>query len=368
MLKQYCSRLRTNLFNENLDKVKAMKIRSLVARAALAGTMVLAGWLVSTRGTSLTLAQGAKPAQSNLSSEEQAMLKTIAAAPDPAARLKAVDALIKKHPKTSARERVAREMADQIADVKDAAQKATLAQQYQAIFTEPSEQQMFAPVLIDALAGANRPEDAFAAGSEYLKQNPDSFGVLVQMVSIGTEQAKQKNAKFIPQSLAYATHAIELAEADKKPDDMDVEAWKKYKATGLPSLYQSMGLMNLVKGDRAEAKVRLAKAAALAPADAFNYVLLTGILNDEYQDAAKHYQGMPNGAARDEELKKVLSTLDSVIDGYAHAVALSEGSERLAGVRKQYLEDLEAYYKYRHNNSTAGMQELIDKYKVPAKP
>jgi hypothetical protein len=28
----------------------------------------------------------------------------------------------------------------------------------------------------------------------------------------------------------------------------------------------------------------------------------------------------------------------------------------------------EAYYKYRHNNSTAGMQELINKYKVTPSP
>ena len=345
-----------------------MKIKSLVARAAFALTVALTTCLVSASVPSLTLAQGAKPAQSNLSSDEQNMLKAIEAAPDPAAKLKAVEVLIKKHPKTTARDRVARQTADQIADLKDAAQKVTLAQQYAGIFTEPSEQQMIGPILIDALAAANRFEDAFTSGAEFLKTNPDSVPVLVQLVSIGTEQAKQKNPKFIPQSLQYGAHAIELVEADKKPAEMDDAGWKAYKSTGLPSLYQSMGLMNLVKGDRTEAKIRLAKAAELAPTDAFNYLLITGILNDEYQAVAKHYQASANGPAKDEELKKVLATLDSVIDSYAHTIALAEGIERLAPVRKQYLEDLEAYYKYRHNNSTAGMQELINKYKVPAKP
>jgi hypothetical protein len=343
-----------------------MKIKSLVARAAFALTVALAGCLVA-GVTSLTLAQGAKPAQSNLSSDEQDMLKAIAAAPDPAAKLKAVEALIKKHPKTTVRDRVARQTADQIADLKDAAQKVTLAQQYAGIFTEPSEQQMIQPILIDAFAGANRFDEAFATGAEFLKTNPDSLWVLVQLVSIGTEQAKQRNAKFIPQSLQYGAHAIELVEADKKPADMDDAGWKTYKSTGLPSLYQSMGLMNLVKGDRTEAKARLTKAAELAPTDPFNYLLITGILNDEYQAVAKHYQSTANGPAKDAELKTVLATLDSVIDSYAHTIALAEGIERLAAVRKQYLDDLEAYYKYRHNNSTAGMQELINKYKVPAK-
>jgi len=296
------------------------------------------------------------------------MLKAIMAAPDPAAKLKAVEVLIKKHPKTSVRERVAREAANQIADVKDAAQKLTLAQQYAGIFTEPSEQEMIMPLLIEAFAAAKRFDEAFASGAEFLTRNPDSLYVLVQLATVGTEQAKQKNPKFVPQSLQYGTHAIELLEADKKPGNMDDAGWLKFKNIELPSLYQSMGLLNLVKGDRDGAKTRLAKAAELAPADAFNHLLIAGILNDEYQDAAKRYQSMPSGSAKDEELKKILAFLDQVIDAYAHTIALAEGNERLAPVRQQYLQDLEAYYKYRHNGSTAGMQQLIDRYKAPAKP
>jgi len=108
----------------------------------------------------------------------------------------------------------------------------------------------------------------------------------------------------------------------------------------------------------------LAKAAEVAPTDPFNYLLLAGILNEEYQDAATHYQSMPNGPAKDEEMKKILASLDQVIDAYAQTIALAEGNERLAPARQQYLHDLESYYKYRHNNSTEGMQQLIDKYKV----
>ena len=318
--------------------------------------------------TASVLAQGGKSAQPSLSADEQKMIAAITAATDPAARLKAVEALIKKHPKTSARGRVAREAADQIADLKDATQKVTLAQQYAGIFTEPAEQQMIMPVLIEGLAAANRVVEAFARGTEFLKGNPDSLFVLVGLMALGTDQAKQKNPKFIQESLQYATHAIELIEADKKPVDLDDAGWKKYKSSALPSVYQSMGLLNLVKGDRDGAKTRLGKAAELAPTDPFNYLLLAGILNDEYQEAARRYQSMPSGPPKDEELKKILAFLDQVIDAYAHTIALAEGNERLAPARQQYLQDLEAYYKYRHNNSTAGMQQLIDKYKAPAKP
>ena len=341
-----------------------MRINLLLARVALASTFVAVSCVVSVSLTSSVRAQGAKSGQPNISSGEQTLLKGISAAPNPAAKLKAAAELIKKYPKSSARPRVASEMADQIGGVANAPEKISLAQEYQSVFTDPSEQEMIIPILIEAFVGATRFDEAFSTGAGFLKSNPDSLPVLVQLMLVGTDQAKQKNTKFIPQSLQYATHAIELIEADKNPAYMDDAGWKKYKATMLPSLYQSMGLLNLVKGDSGEAKVRLAKAAEMAPADPFNYLLLAGILNEEYQDGATRYKGMPNGPAKDQELKKVLAALDQVIDAYAHTIALAEGSARLQVVRQQFLEDLESYYKYRHNNSTAGMQQLIDKYKI----
>jgi len=60
--------------------------------------------------------------------------------------------------------------------------------------------------------------------------------------------------------------------------------------------------------------------------------------------------------------------LDSVIDAYAHMVALSEGKAQFQQVRQEYFQDLETYYKYRHHNSTEGLQQLIDTYKVASKP
>ncbi len=311
--------------------------------------------------TGSALAQSGQP---RVSADEQKLVQGIMSAPDAAAKMKGVVEFIKKYPKSGLRTQVAAGAAEQIAGLKDAAEKLSFVQQYQGIFNEPNEQGLIMPALIDAYAASQRPDEAFAKGSEFLTRNPDSVRVLTALMQAGIDQAKQKNLKFISQSLQYGAHAIELIETDKKPADMDDAGWKKYKTTVLPSLYQSMGVLNLVKGDRAETKSRLLKAAELAPTDAFNYLLLGGVLNEEYQDAAKRYQNMAAGPAKDEELKKALSSLDQVIDALAHMVALSEGNAPLQGARQQSLQDLEAYYKYRHNNSTAGMQQLIDKYKI----
>jgi len=352
-------------------KGESMKIKSSVTRV-----LVMSAILISALGSSSGIAfsaraqgrGGGRPGAQNLSPEEQNLAKGIMTAADPAAKLKAAADLIKKYPKTSIRPRVAQALFDQIRAVTDASQKANLAQEYQKIFDQPSEQEMIMPVLIDADAAANQPEQAFAKGSEFLSHNPDSLNVLVDLMSLGTDLAKKQNPKFLSQSLQYGAHAIELIEADKKPANMDDAAWKQYKTTVVPSVYQSMGLLNLVKGDQAEAKARFMKASELAPSDAFNFLMLAGMLNDEYQNEAKHFQSMPAGPAKNDELKKAQSMLDTVIDAYAHAIALAESNANMQQVRTQYLHDLEAYYRYRHNNSTEGMQQLIDKYKPPAKP
>ena len=303
----------------------------------------------------------------NLSPEERNLVQNIMSATDPAAKMKAIADLIKKYPKTEVRPRVAQSAADQIADLKDANQRLIFAQQYQTIFTQPAEEELIAPVLIGAYADTNQPDQAFTKGADFLLRHPDSLRVLVELLSIGTNQAKKQNGKFVAQSIQYGTHAAELFEADKKPTGVDDARWKDYKNSTLPGVYQSLGLLYFASGNRAEAKARYAKASQLAPSDPFNFVMLGGLSNQDYQDAAKHFQAMPAGPAREEELKKVQAMLDQVIDAYAHAVALSEGNAALQQVRQQYLSDLEAYYKYRHNGSTEGMQQLIDKYK-PAKP
>ena len=313
----------------------------------------------------------AQQAQTNppaLSADEQKLASNIMSAKDAAGKLNAAAELIKKHPKTSIRLRVAGNMANEVANVKDNTQKLTLAQQLESIFNDPAEIDIVGPVIVQAYADANQPDQAFAKGAELLSHAPDALTLLVQLAATGGEQAKKQNAKFVPQSIQYTTHAIELMEGDKKPADIDDARWSQYKAQTLPGLYQTRGLLNLAKGDKAEAKANYLKASQLNPADAYNFVMLAAMLNDEYQAEAKQYQSLPAGATRDQQLKKVQGLLDSVIDAYARAIALSEGNAALQQIRQQYAEDLASYYKYRHNGSTDGMQQLIDKYKSPPKP
>jgi hypothetical protein len=129
-----------------------------------------------------------------------------------------------------------------------------------------------------------------------------------------------------------------------------------------------MAIVAFVQQNGAEAQSDLEKAMKLNPSDPFNYVLLGSLRNDEYQRAAQSHKGMPDGPAKEEMFKKATGLMDQIIDTYAHAVALSEGKPGYEKLHDQVLQDLTAYYKYRHQNSTEGLQQLIDKYKSLAKP
>src|SRR2546423_5093057 len=163
----------------------------MTRRLLTVGTIVLAGAIVL-----VAQPQGRGP---NLTPEERSLAGNIMSATDPAAKMKAVAELIKRYPKTEIRARVAQSAAEQIANLKDPNQQLTFAQQYQTIFTQPAEEELIAPVLIGAYADTNQPDQAFSKGADFLTRHSDSLRVLVELLSIGTSEAKKRNPKFVTQ-------------------------------------------------------------------------------------------------------------------------------------------------------------------------
>jgi hypothetical protein len=187
------------------------------------------------------------------------------------------------------------------------------------------------------------------------------------MASAGTDAAKRQNTKYVTTSLQYGTKAIELIEANKKPANLDEATWTVQKAM-LPRLYQDVGILSFINKNLADAKTRFEKAAALTPDDPLNYAMIANIYDDEYQQSAQAYQKMAAGAQRDELMKKITQQLDQVIDAYARAIGVATGRAEYQPLMNQAIQNMTPYYKFRHNNSTDGMQALIDKYKPAPKP
>ena len=329
-----------------------MKLRSLMLNISVL-LIVSIAFTVALPGT-LSAQEDKKP---KVSEGEAKALTAINSAPDPAAKLAAAREYVKKYPKSSNRPEVSSYLAGQIDQVKDGTQKLALTETYQQIFNTEKELDTIRPIILDAYFDAKRTDDAFALAASILAKQPENVFILSRMMIAGTDEAKRNNPKYVATSQQYGLKAIELIEANKKPVDMTDEAWEKQK-TILPALYQNTGILALVSGKPAEANARLEKAVALNPSEAFNYVLLGSIANEEYQKLAEAQKSMPAGPEKAETLKKATAMLDKVIDLYAHAVAASEGKPEYKQIHDQLMQDLTPYYKYRHNQSTEGLQQL----------
>lgn len=302
-----------------------------------------------------------------VSEAEGKAAKAVESAPDLAAKLTAAGEFLKKYPKSTVRKQIADYLVGQIGAVQDATQRIPHAENFQKLFTADTERDAIQPVIIQAYIQAKKTDEAFTQAAALLAKQPENVTLLTQMTIAGTEEAKRQNPKYVTQSQQYGLKAVELIEANKKPADVDDTAWASHKQM-LPRLYQNLGILSLVGGKSSEAKTKLEKSVSLDPSDPFNYVLLGSIVNEEYQQLAQSYKSMPEGKPQEEALKKATEMLDKVIDLYARALGTAHGKPEYEQLQAQILQDITPYYKYRHNGSTEGMQQLIDKYKTPAKP
>jgi hypothetical protein len=305
-----------------------------------------------------------KDKQPKLSEAEVKAAQAIQSAADVPAAMAAVGAFLQKHPKSSLRPQVAALVADKIGSLPDPAQQIALAESYLKVFNAPGEADLINPYLLNAYISARRLDEAFALAATALGKSPDPVAVMINLPLAGREEAIRGNSKYIAQSKQLALQGIELIESDKKPAAVTDPAWADYKTKWLPVLYQTVGMLSHAGGDLADAKLKIVKATKLNPHDPVNYVFIGSIANDEYQRLAQQYKAA-SGATQMELLKKAEAQMDEVIDAYAHAIALAEGNAQYEQLRTDLRPDLESYYKHRHNQSTEGLQALIDKYKKP---
>jgi hypothetical protein len=311
-------------------------------------------------------AQG-QPQQPKVSSEaELKAAQAVENAADGAAAMAAAAEFVKKYPKSELRLEAARIVADKIAKVQDATQRAALSESFLKTFNAPGESNVINSDLALAYVSAKRLDDAYrVADPAAVEKFERPMGVLVTLTMTGADEVQKGNVKYREQSRQLGLKAIEIFEADRMPEGTDAARWPAYKAEWLPKVYHSLAVISYVSGDRSDARAKLERAAALGTTEALSYYLLGRIADEEYQELAKKHKEA-TGAAQAEIHKQALARMDQAIDAYARSLALAEGDARYEQLRTGLRPVLEDYYKFRNNNSTDGLQALLDKYKKPA--
>ncbi|HEU4768643.1 MAG TPA: hypothetical protein VFS77_14770 [Pyrinomonadaceae bacterium] len=301
-------------------------------------------------------------AQTSQLTEAEA-LSAINLATNPSTKLAAAEEFINRFPKSISRIKAAQLVAAEILKVKNGAVAITLVERAQSIFTADEEREILKPVALEAYATGNRPNDAFKLAAELLSKDPDDIYVLVEMTRAGAEEVRKRNREHAEVSLQYGLKAIALIEADTKPPKVGDSTWAEHKSN-LAQLYQQVAILYLGAGNTAEAKARLTKATTLHPHDPSNYALLGRVIHADYVKDMAAYEAMPEGKQKQETLKKLDAVLDTIIDAYARAAGLATGRREYQALIQQVIPDLTTYYKYRNNQSTKGLQQLIQKYRI----
>jgi Tfp pilus assembly protein PilF len=163
------------------------------------------------------------------------------------------------------------------------------------------------------------------------------------------------------ETIGYARKAIELLDGNKVTD-----------ADPFANLEAGRGFLNLALGwflrtqspvEAAAALVKAAKSDSSYKSDPLTYNLLgIAILKGEYAQVSADYNSKYGNKPPSPEQQAMLEHINQVgeraIDAYARAVALTTNPEQQEA-RNKMLSVLTALYKSFHNNSDAGLNDLI---------
>jgi len=204
---------------------------------------------------------------------------------------------------------------------------------------------------------------AFEVGKAVLTDEPENVKVILDLAYAGYAAAVAKNDKFTGDAVDYAKKAMQLIEAGKGPAN-----WTPYtgKDEALAYLNNTIGMLTVQKNP-SEGLPYLIKAAGYESKLKklpFTYGTIAGAYEaGEYARLVAEYKACCEGKDETPQSKLALENInqvvDRMIDGYARAVALSGNDAANAAAKKEWMESLSTWYKFRHNQTDTGLNEML---------
>jgi hypothetical protein len=205
--------------------------------------------------------------------------------------------------------------------------------------------------------------EAYALGKEILAAEPENLTVMVHLGANGYLLAPLNNAALTAESNAYAKKALELLEQGKTVDDYAPLA---NRDVAVAYLNYTLGTQALQTDPSTALKYLLKAAQFETPLKKSPYTyayIAGGYETGPYAKQSQQYKDMYSGKDETPESKLALANInqlvDRMIDGYARAVALAGADPKLATAKQGWNDTLIQWYKFRNNNSDAGMSELL---------
>ena len=205
--------------------------------------------------------------------------------------------------------------------------------------------------------------EAYALGKEILATEPENLTIMVHLGANGYLLAPLNNAALTAESNAYAKKALELLEQGKTVEDYSPLANREVAVAYLNYTIGTQALQN----DPGTALKYLLKAAQFETPlkkSPYTYAYIAGAYETgPYAKQSQQYKDLYSGKDETPESKLALANInqlvDRMIDGYARAVALAGTDQKVAAAKQGWNDTLIQWYKFRNNNSDAGMSELV---------
>lgn len=225
------------------------------------------------------------------------------------------------------------------------------------------EEGMLKVTFTDELYNKKNYQKAYDIGKQILAKEPENVRVLVDLGANGFVLLPLKNAQMNAESLDYARRALQALESGKTVDD-----WGPLvnKDNAVAYLNFTIGAQSLEKEPANALKYLIKSAQFETPLkkSPWTYAYIAAAYETgAYAKQSDAYKATYGGKDETPESKLALANInqivDRMIDAYARAVALAANDPQAASIKPQWLDSLTQWYKYRNNNSDAGMNELI---------
>ena len=215
----------------------------------------------------------------------------------------------------------------------------------------------------DLLYNQKKYPEAYALGKQLLAAQPDNLKIMIDLGVNAYLVGPLNNAALSAEALQHAKNALAALDSGKTVAD-----WKPLsgKEVAVAYLNYSIGALSL-QADPTNALKNLIKAAQFETPlkqSPYTYAYIAGAYETgPYAKMSEEYKTMYSGKDETQESKLMLANInqliDRMIDGYARAVALAAAKPEFAQPKAVWNESLTTWYKYRNNNQTTGLDQLI---------
>ncbi|MCA1575415.1 MAG: hypothetical protein LC770_12945 [Acidobacteria bacterium] len=204
---------------------------------------------------------------------------------------------------------------------------------------------------------------AFEVGKAVLADEPENLKVLIDLAYAGFASATAKNEAFTADAVNYAKKAMQLIEAGKAPDK-----WEPYlgKDDALAYLNNIIGQLTVQKNpsEALPYLIKVAQYESKLNKLPFTYATIAAAYEaGSYAKLSEEYKAKFGGKDETPESKLALENInqvvDRMIDAYARAVALVGTDAAQQANKKVWMDSVSTWYKYRHNQSDAGLNEMV---------